>query len=157
MIRPLFLALLTVASWSVSAQTPPLLGVGDPLPALELKDQHERPASVPASTRQIIFAADNGGAGLATDYLDARGAAWMQAQGVVYLADIHKMPALIGRMFALPKLREKPYPIVLGREAGDLAMFPRQKDCLTLLPVTAGKLGTARYACNAAELAAALN
>jgi hypothetical protein len=50
-------------------------------------------------------------------------------------------------MFALPSLREKKYSIALGREEADLAMFPRQKGCVTLLPVTEGKVGEIDFIC----------
>lgn len=132
------------------------LRAGDVLPVLTLKDQHDKTAIVPADLRQVIFAADNGGAGLVTGWLDAQPKEWLQQTKRVYLADIHKMPGLITRMFALPKLREKPYQIVLGREEADLAVFPRKKDCVTLLPVSAGKLGEAVFACDAPSLQGAL-
>jgi len=150
------LPLLFVAcALSAQAQTN-TLRAGDPLPTLTLKDQHDKPVVVPADLRQVIFAADNGGAGLVTGWLDAQPKDWLQQTKRVYLADIHKMPGLITRMFALPKLREKPYRIVLGREEADLAAFPRKKDCVTLLPFEAGKLGQAAFVCDAQALQAAL-
>ena len=156
MLAKTLLPLLFVAcSLSAQAQTTPLRA-GDALPALTLKDQHDKPAVVPADLRQVIFAADNGGAGLVTGWLDAQPKDWLQQTKRIYLADIHKMPGLITRMFALPKLRDKPYPIVLGREEADLAAFPRKKDCVTLLPVSAGKLGEAVFACDTQSLQGAL-
>lgn len=147
--------LFVVCTLGVSAQGNPLQ-TGDALPTLSLKDQHDNPASLPADVRQIIFAADNAGAGLAGDWLDAQPKDWLTRTRRVYLADIHKMPGLIARMFALPKLRDKPYSIVLGRQEADLAAFPRRKDCVTLLPVNDGRIGEASYACDAASLQAAL-
>ena len=133
------------------------LRAGDQLPALTLQDQHEKAAGIPAGTRQLLFAADNGGAGLVTDLLDRMESDWLAQTQRVYLADIHKMPGLIARMIALPKLREKPYPIVLGREEADLAMFPRTKDCVTVIPVQEGKLGSAVFACSADALRTAIS
>ncbi len=147
--------LLAMSALTAQAQTKPLVA-GDALPQLSLKDQHDKPASLPANLKQVIFAADNGGAGLVTGWLDAQPKDWLQQNQRVYLADIHKMPGLITRMFALPKLREKAYPIVLGREEADLAAFPRKKDCVTLLPVSEGKVGEAAYVCDAQALASSL-
>ncbi len=155
--KPLLAAwLATTAINAVAQATPRLLGEGDALPAWNLKDQHDKPASVPADTVQILFAADNDASKLITAYLDAKGGNWLKETRRVYVADIHKMPGLITRMLALPKLRDKPYPIALGREEGDLATWPRQKACVTLFPVAAGKLGKPAYACNEAEVQAAL-
>lgn len=125
---------------------------GDTLPALMLKDQHEKTAELRSSTRQVLFAADNGGAGLVTDILDSLDQDWLSRTQRVYLADIHKMPGMVARLIALPRLRDKPYPIVLGREEQDLAMFPRKKDCVTVIPVREGKLDRISFACSATEL-----
>lgn len=145
----LSILLLGISAQVVAQET---LAEGAPLPALVLKDQHEKPAAIPPSTRQLLFAADNGGAGLVTALLDSLEANWLSQTQRVYLADIHKMPGLISRLVALPRLQEKPYPIVLGREEGDLAMFPRKKDCVTVIPVRDGRLGAAAFACSDEEL-----
>lgn len=134
----------------------PILRAGDPMPRLQLKDQHDKPANIPGDLQQVIFAADKAGSALVTDWLDKQPADWLARTKRVYLADIHKMPGLVTRMFALPKLRDKPYAIVLGREAGDLAMLPARENCVTLLSVTAGKVGEASHACDAKSLQDAL-
>jgi len=146
-------ALLIAIAFPATAQT--ALQAGAPVPTLNLKDQHDKPATIPTGTRQIIFAADNAGASLVTAYLDAQKPTWLKDTQRVYLADIHKMPGLITTMFALPKLREKPYPIVLGRESSDLAMFPRQKECVSVIPIQDGTLGSATIACTSEALKAA--
>lgn len=128
---------------------------GDPVPTLALKDQHDKPARLPADLKQIVFAGDKAASDLAADWLDAQAADWLARTQRVYLADIHKMPGLVTRLIALPKLRDKRYPIILGREAGELTMFPLREKCVTLLPVAAGKLGEPAFACDAAALKAA--
>lgn len=145
--------LLLAIGLPASAQS--TLQAGDPVPTLNLRDQHDKPALIPSDTRQIIFAADNAGASLVTAYLDIQPATWLRDTQRVYLADIHKMPSLITRLVALPQLREKPYPIGFGREAADLAMFPRQKECVSVISVQDGKLGNTSHACTAEALKAA--
>lgn len=153
--KPFFITLALITSLSAQANT--TLNSGDTLPTLSLTDQHDKPMTVPQPLQRIIFAADNTAASLVTAHLDSKPADWLNQTHSLYLADIHKMPSLITRMFALPQLREKPYTIILGREEADLAMFPRQKGCVTLLPVSDNRLGTARFACSEEELKAALN
>lgn len=155
-MRAILALTILLAAISVQAAAQTVLKDGDQLPILALRDQHDKPAAVPPSTRQLLVAADNSGAGLVTDLLDSMGANWLEQTQRVYLADIHKMPALVSRFVALPRLRDKPYPIVLGREEGDLAMFPRKKDCVTVIPVIEGKLGVAGFACSAEELRSAV-
>lgn len=142
--------LLTCASLAQAAT----LGAGDALPALSLRTQHEQPASPAANARQWLFAADNDGANLVAVLLDGQPASWLADTQRVYLADIHKMPALIARMVALPRLRDKPYPILLGREPEDLAMLPRQRGCVSVLDIQQQKISTVRFACDQGGLAA---
>lgn len=156
MISRLLAALtLSLLSLNSFAQLIPLQQ-GDTLPALRLNDQHDKPYLLAADIQQIMFAADNAGAELVMGELDQRGGPWLKETRRAYLADIHKMPSLVSRLFAMPKLREKTYSIALGREATDLAMFPRQKDCVSLLTIQAGKLGDVSYACDAKTLQFAL-
>ena len=131
-----------------------VLGVGDVLPALKLSTQHEQPASPAANARQWLFAADNDAANLVSALLDGQPASWLADTRRVYLADIHKMPTLIARMVALPRLRDKPYPILLGREADTLAMLPRQRGCVSVLDIEQQKIRAVRFACDQGGLTA---
>ncbi|WP_312265010.1 hypothetical protein [Rivihabitans pingtungensis] len=131
-----------------------VLGVGDPLPKLRLATQHEQAASPALNARQWLFAADNDAANLAGALLDGQAASWLADTQRVYLADIHKMPALIARMVALPRLRDKPYPILLGRDADTLAMLPRQRGCVSVLDIQQQKISAVHFACDQGGLAA---
>ncbi len=131
-----------------------VLGVGDALPALKLSTQHEQSASPAANARQWLFAADNDAANLVSALLDGQPASWLADTRRVYLADIHKMPTLIARMVALPRLRERPYSILLGREAADLAMLPRQRGCVSVLDIEQQKIRAVRFACDQVGLTA---
>jgi hypothetical protein len=139
----LFLGSLFIGN-SFAAET---LKVGDMLPTLSLTDQHDKPAKIEPNITRIIFASDNGGASLVTAMLDSKEPTWLTQTNSVYLADIHKMPSLISKMFALPQLREKPYNITLGREEADLSMFARQKGCVAIIPVVNQKIGESVFAC----------
>jgi hypothetical protein len=135
------------------AQEP--ISVGDPLPTLALKDQHDKPYELPADTRRVLFVADNGGTALATQMIEGHEPDWLAQNKQVFVADIHKMPRLVASLIALPQLREKPYRILLGRDATDLQMFPRRKDCVTVITADDGKIVALTFACNRDELQAA--
>ena len=99
-----------------------------------------KPPARRLNARQWLFVADNDAANLAGVLLDSQAASWLSRHQQVYLADIHKMPALIARMVALPRLRDKPYPILLGRDADTLAMLPRQRGCVSVLDIQQQKI-----------------
>lgn len=128
------------------------IGIGAPLPGLELKDQHDKSHQVSGDTRRVLLVADNGGTALATELIESHEPEWLARNQQVFLADIHRMPGLIARLVALPQLREKPYPILLGRSEGELQMFPRRKDCVTVIAVQDGKVVDLAFACTRDEL-----
>jgi hypothetical protein len=66
------------------------------------------------------------------------------------------MPALVTRMFALPALREMPFAVGLGREAGQLADLPRQKGAATVVRLVDGKVASIEYARNVGQLMQAI-
>jgi hypothetical protein len=146
-MKRLFISMLLVSLLAPACYASEVLKAGDAMPVLSLTDQHDKPVKIEATTKRIIFAADNTGASMVTALLDSKEPTWLVQTNTVYLADIHKMPGLISRMFALPQLREKPYNIILGREETDLAMFSRQKGCVAVIPLNEMKLGESNFAC----------
>jgi hypothetical protein len=156
-MKTLFISLLISSLFIGNSFAVDTLNQGDILPALLLTDQHDKPANIDENITRIIFAADNSAASMVTALLDTKSTDWLIQTHTVYLADIHKMPSLIAKLFALPKLREKPYSIILGREEADLAMFTRQKNCITVISVNNLKLGETHFACTEDSLKAAIN
>ena len=65
---------------------------------------------------------------------------------LVYVADISGMPALVTRMFALPKMRELPFPIALVREDAHLAQVADIPRALRVLDTLLTSTGGARAA-----------
>lgn len=125
-LTPILLPALTSASE---------LQVGAALPALLLKDQHDRPQLIGEHTRFLIFTADKDSSNLADVILDGQTDATLDAAGIRYVADISRMPGLVTSMFALPKLRKYGYPVLLGRDAEDTGALPRQPGKITILEV----------------------
>jgi len=129
---------------------------GGALPALTLTDQHDKPWTVAPSTKQLLFAADKAGSDLANAVLAAQSPGFQSDGGIAYLADISAMPALVTRMFAVPKLRELPFSIGLVRETAVVADLPRQPGKVTVLDLDQGVITQIRYAADAQALRLAL-
>jgi hypothetical protein len=139
-----------------SAAEDETLRVGQTLPELGLTDQHERLGEVGAGTRLVLFAPDRESGELAHGVLEATGGETLAQAGIRYVADISAMPGLVTRMFALPKMREYGYTMLLGRESADTAMLPRRPGELTLIELEAGSITDLSYAGTEAALRAAL-
>ncbi|MBA4341978.1 MAG: hypothetical protein C0423_07480 [Methylibium sp.] len=131
------------------------LSVGAAMPPLSLNDQHDKPVPVVPSTQWLVFAAEKPVSDMVSAVLAAEPAGVLDRLRLVYVADISGMPALVTRMFALPKLRELPFPIALVRERGQLSQMagmPRAAGSATLLRLENGTVAAISMARHAAEL-----
>ena len=110
------------------------------LPILTLKDQHEQSQSVGPDTRYLIFTAEKDASDLAEAALDGQTGETLTAAGIRLVADISAMPGMVTTMFALPKLRKRPYPILLGRHAADTRALPREPGKVTVIAADNGQV-----------------
>jgi len=116
---------------------------GSAMPTLSLNDQHDKPAAVSPQTRWVVFAAEKPVSDMVSAVLAAEPAGVADRLRLVYVADISGMPALVTRMFALPKLRELSFPIALVRDtaqATQVAEIPRVKGAATVLRLDNGRV-----------------
>jgi len=132
---------------------------GSPVPLITLEDQHGKPVRVDAGTRRLLFSAERSVNDMISKVLLAQPAGVLERQETVFLADISSMPAVITRLFALPKMRDLPYAIGLAREPAQVAQvadLPRQPGAATVLRFADGKLVDIHLARNESQLRAAL-
>lgn len=147
----LLLAAALVAPVWAAAPVP-----GQHLPALHLKDQHDREWYVRADTRLVIFAAGRKASNLAMAVLGQQAKGFLATRHAVYLADMSKMPGFITRSFALPSLKEQPFEVGVVLDDKTLEGWPRQDDALTLIRLDNGRVVGHEYATTEAQLRAAL-
>ncbi len=147
----LLLGLVTGAPAQAAA-----VAVGQALPALSLKDQHDKPWQITPSTRLVMFAAGRKASNLAQGVLQALPKDQLTRKNAVYLADMSKMPGFITRTFALPTLREMPYLIGVSLDEATLAAWPRQTDAVTLIELDQSVVKAIRFVTTEADLRAAL-
>jgi hypothetical protein len=153
-------ALLCAVAMSVplAADAAPL-AAGSAMPTLSLNDQHDRPAPVDPSTRFVVFTAEKPVSDMVSAVLAAEAAGVVDRLRLVHVADISGMPALVTRMFALPKLRELPFPIALVRDPAQVAQvadIPRTAGSATVLRLDGGRVAQVAMARQPAELRALL-
>lgn len=156
-MRSIFAALLLIPALALAE--PSVIKVGDPIPAFQLNDQHDKPFPLPADTHIIVFTADKSGAGMINGMLKKNPADFMTQRKMFYIADISAMPGFITSMIALPKMRDYAYRIAIGAEKEQTAMLPRAEDSVTVIGVESGKVKSIRQfkETEANALTAALN
>lgn len=149
-------AAITTLAWPALALASPL-AVGDTLPQLQFENQHGKMEAFPGpGTRVVLFAIEKAPSDEVNTYLTNLGVEAMHKDGIVFLADISGMPGFVTQTFALPKMRKRPYSILLANKPEQAAFMPHQKDAVTVLQVNQGKVTHIAFARDAAAIQAAV-
>lgn len=146
-------AIALVFAAVAAAQT---LGVGAPLPALTLVDQHDVALTIGPETRVILFTRDMDAGDLVKEALAEDGAARLAEADALVVADIERMPGVITTLFALPAMRKRPYRMLLDRDGKATAMLPSEEGKVTVLTLDALTITGLTYADSAAAVRGAL-
>jgi len=152
--RP-FILFLLLGMWLLSASSnaqQDFLSIGETLPAITLADQHGATVSLAADTRLILFAADKDAADLVNDYLTNQTETFLTENRAYFLSDISGMPSVVTRLFALPKMRERPYSILLGYSEESLAVLPRKAGMVSVIQLLDGSVQQISFAGDKEEL-----
>ncbi|QSL94801.1 FAD/FMN-containing dehydrogenase [Ectopseudomonas toyotomiensis] len=113
------LLLLCLLSSAVLALEP-----GERLAPWTLLDQHDVPYTLNDETRILLVARDMDGAKLVNAALEGKPKGYLDERQAVFLADISRMPRIIATLFALPKMRDYNYRILLDRDARIAPRYP---------------------------------
>ena len=136
--------LLTMASPLLLAEEPvsvePQWSEGDTFDAIRYEDQFGNIQILSSSVQNVVFLADMDAKDSLHEVLQSRGDEYLKSKNAVIIADIHKMPYLIGVMFALPAMRDYSYTLHLIRTAGPGDRFPKKPGQMTLLRLNDRKI-----------------
>ena len=129
--RPLLAALAVVLS-AATAFAAELYKVGDTFAPFTTKDQHEKDYTFAAGPRLVIVSFEMSEGKAANGFFAEKGAAFLDEQKTVFIANIHGMPG-VGRFFALPKMKRYPHRILLADAGTFLERYPREDKKLTVI------------------------
>jgi hypothetical protein len=149
-----WLALLILSAAAPAGAEP--YTVGATLEPFELADQHGQIRRVDAARRVLLFTRDMDAGEVLKQALATDGPAQLEGAGAVYVADVSGMPALVLRMFALRKMKERPYPMLLDRDGKSTARLPAQAGKVTFLVLDALRIAEVRHPGTSDEVRAAL-
>ena len=105
-----------------------------------LLDQHDVPYTLKDETRILLVASDMDGAKLVNAALEGKPKGYLDEHQAVFLADISRMPRIIATLFALPKMRDYNYRILLDRDARIAPRYPAGEGEVLWLQLEDGKL-----------------
>lgn len=136
-----FAIVLLLSAFPLLAQA---LEVGDRLASWTLLDQHDQPYTLntgaDAGTTILLVARNMDGGKMVKAALEGQPKGYLEARHAVFLADIQRMPSLIGKMFALPAMRDYSYRVVLDRDGKIVSQYPGAEDNVLWLQLDNGKL-----------------
>ena len=137
---PTLVALAICAlSTFINSQTIPIQA-GSTMPSMTLTDQHEKPWTIPADTKLVLFSGSRDANTIAQGLLSQKPAEYLKSKNTVYLSDMSKMPSFITRNFALPSMRDLPYSLGVVLNADETKDFPREDGALTAIFLNKGKI-----------------
>lgn len=143
----MFLFLATIAN---------ALEVGEAVPTFKINDQFEKAQVIKADAKNIIVAGDRDASEVIRDYLLKKGKGFLESNNSYYVADISGMPSLITKFFALPKMQDYPFSILLVTEEQSKS-FTKKEGQITVYSVENGKVADKKFIKTTEELNAIFN
>ncbi len=80
--------------------------IGERLTPWTLMDQHDQPYTLDTKTRVLLVARNMDGSKLVKAALEDQPKGYLEARNVAFLADVQRMPSLIGKFIAIPAMRD---------------------------------------------------
>lgn len=129
---------------------------GERLAPWTLNDQFDRPYTLDDQLHILLVARSMDGAKLVKAALEGRPKGYLEARRAQFVADISRMPGLIGKLFAIPAMRDYRYRVLLDREAQVVPQYAAPEEGVLWLQLEQGVLRERRFFTDAAALRAAL-
>ncbi len=133
----------------LAAQT---LKIGDNLPTLTYIDQYDKSYTTDSTLQVIVFVSDMEASKKVHKVLEGKDGTYLQEKKSILVGDIHKMPYLISKFIAIPKMRNYKYPIYLIKEEEEGKLYPRKKENITLISLMNSKVINIQYVTTSEEL-----
>ena len=127
-----YLPLLLIIGATITHAEP--YKVGTQVPDFSLKDQHGKTYKLDPAVRLILFVGkDRRGGEIVAKAFENTGEGYLEKYNTIYIIDTSGIPRLVNKHFAQPKLRKRPYKILLDPGPSVTKDFPSEKDKVTLL------------------------
>ncbi|UZS63456.1 hypothetical protein [Pseudomonas syringae] len=133
------------------------LQVGERLSSWTLLDQYDQPYTLNNQTQTLLVARSMDAAKLVNAALQDKPKGFLESRHTVFVADIQKMPTIIAKMFAIPKMRNYSYRVMLDRDARIVPQYAGDDDKVLWLQLRDGQLVRQQQFGSAEALRAALD
>ncbi len=121
------------------------------MPDFKIQDQFGKEQSIAADIKVVLFAANKEMNAILVAYLQSKQKDFLEKNKACYVADISKMPSLIAKIFALPKMRKYAFSVLLLNEE-QAEFFDKKENFITAYCLKNGKILAIQYVKTAGEL-----
>ena len=118
----------------------PKLVVGTTIADMKLNDQFDKPLTLKADTKKVIFAFSKDGAHVCNDYFKTQAASYLADNKSVFVADVSSAPSLIRSMFIMPGLKDFKHTVYLLDDENIAAPYRAQMDTEKIVIVSVENL-----------------
>ncbi|WP_079203946.1 FAD/FMN-containing dehydrogenase [Pseudomonas sp. CC6-YY-74] len=132
------------------------LETGERLALWTLLDQHDQSYTLDNHLQVLLVARSMDAAKLVDAALQGKPKGYLEQRHTVFLADISRMPKVIASLFAIPKMRDYNYRILLDRDARIAPRYPVDTPNVLWLDLRDGILQGQRSFADATALSQAL-
>lgn len=84
-------------------------------------------------------------------FLEKQEKGFLKKKSAIFISDIHSMPSLITKFFALPKMKKYKYPLLLVYDEKE-NIFPKKENHLTVLKLQNDKVVSISYEKDVAKI-----
>lgn len=148
--------LLPVLLLALLPLTANALETGDRIAPWTLLDQYDQPYTLNDQAQTLLVARSMDAARLVNAALENKPKGFLESRRTVFVADVQKMPALIAKMFAIPKMRDYSYRVMLDRDSRIVPRYAADEDKVLWLQLRDGQLVSRQQFSSAEQLRAAL-
>ncbi len=121
-----------------------VLKIGDTLKPLSLPDQFDTIHTINTNDCEVFlvsFSKDT--SSKVNDFLEKKENDFLEKNKIVYISDIHSMPSFVTSLFALPKMRDYKYKLMLMYEENTI--FPQSDEALSVIKFKNNKVNSIEF------------
>lgn len=139
-MKKIFLILLsTVIMWANEYQ------IGQTINTIILNDQFGTMHNIDKMPRTIIMTFEKEPSDVLNEYLSKLPEGYLEKNDAIFIADISGMPAFVSKSFALPKMREYKYKVLLITDENEGAMYPYQEGQITIIKIENNRIKSINF------------
>ncbi len=150
MIKVVFAWVIAAGVWAAP------YSVGQQVPPMELSDQFDQKHLLQTIPDIVVMVFEREASATVNGYLSQQEKGYLEKRNAAFVADISQMPRFVAESFALPKMREYPYAVLLIRDEEQGLLFPGEEGKITVMKFRGNILTQIQYVTTAAELKAAI-